>query len=41
MPATDAGETLGRRSINRPRVLSPKSKHTNISADREGLNQYI
>ena len=37
----DAGETSGRRSISRPRSLSPKSKHSNISADRESLNQYI
>ena len=41
MPATDAGETSGRRSISRPRSLSPKGKHSNISADRESLNQYI
>ena len=41
MPATDAGETSGRRSISRPQFLSPKSKHSNISADRESLNQYI
>ena len=33
------GETSGRRSISRPRFLSPKSKHSNISADRESLNQ--
>ena len=39
MPATDAGETSGRRSISRPRFLNPKSKHSNISADRESLNQ--
>ena len=39
MPATDTGETSGRRSISRPRFLSPKSKHSNISADRESLNQ--
>ena len=37
MPATDAGETSGRRSIGRPRFLCPKSKHSNISADRESL----
>ena len=36
----DAGETSG-RSISRPRVLSPKSKHSNISADRESLNQQL
>ena len=41
MSATDAGETSVRRSISRPRFLSPKSKHSNISADRESLNQYI
>ena len=40
MPATDAGETSGRRSISRPRFLSPKSKHSNTSTDRESLNQY-
>ena len=39
MTATDAGETSGRRSISRPRFLSPKSKHSNISADRESLNR--
>ena len=31
MPATDAGKTSGRRSISRPRFLSPKSKHSNYS----------
>ena len=40
MPATDAGETSGRRSISRPRFLSPKSKHSSISADLESLNQH-
>ena len=30
-----------RRSISRPRFLSPKSKHSNISADRESLNQVL
>ena len=41
MPATDAGETSGRRSISIPRFLRPKSKHSNISAHCESLNQYI
>ena len=40
MPATDAGETSGSRSISRPQSLSPKGKHSNISADGESLNQY-
>ena len=39
MPATDAGKTSGRRSISRPRFLSPKSKHSSISADRESINE--
>ena len=30
MPATDVGETSGKRSISRPQFLSPKSKHSNI-----------
>ena len=41
MPATDACETSGSRIISRPRLLSPEGKHSNISADRESLNQYI
>ena len=39
MPATDAGETSGSRSISRPRSLSPKGKQSNTSADRESINQ--
>ena len=35
MLATDTGETSGRRSISRPRSLSPKGRHSNISADRK------
>ena len=41
MPAIDVGETSGRKSISRPRSLSPKGKHSNISVDRESLNQNI
>jgi hypothetical protein len=40
MPATDAGEMSG-RSISRPRFLSLKSKHSNISANRESLNSEL
>ena len=40
MLATDAGEMSG-RSISRRRFSSPESKHSNISADRESLNQNI
>ena len=41
MLARDAGETSGSKRISRPRLLNPKGKHLNISADRESLNQYI